>query len=115
MDPAPPEFVSDAFAVPAARSPPLVAVTVIVRVWFVPTAFLALCGVIWMKASTQFLPALAQLLVQPAVTFVAVPVVRDTDPLALVKLMLDDADTSVWPATAEVMTTTQDAVAAPPA
>jgi hypothetical protein len=43
-----------AFAVPAANTPPLVAVTVIVSVCVVPTGLVAFCGVIWMNASTTF-------------------------------------------------------------
>ncbi len=56
----------------------MVAFTVIVSTWFVPTALVAFCGVIWMNASTQLLLALPQFAVQPAVTFAAVPVVRVT-------------------------------------
>jgi hypothetical protein len=41
-----------AVAVPAA-SVPLIALTVIVRTWFVPTAFVAVGGEIWMFASTH--------------------------------------------------------------
>ncbi len=41
-----------AVAVPAASTPPPTALTVIVSTWFVPTAFVAFCGVIWTNAST---------------------------------------------------------------
>ena len=74
----------------------------------------AFCGVIWMNASTQLLDAFPQFTVQPAVTFAAVPVVRDTVPTALVNPMLEVACTLVVPATAEVIVTVQLAVAAPP-
>ncbi len=107
-----------AVAVPAARIPPPVAVTVIVSTWFVPTGLFAFCGVIWMNASagtTQSLFALPQFAVQPAVTFVADPVVRDTVPTALPNPMLEVACTVVLPATAEVIVTVHVAVAAPPA
>ena len=54
-----------AVAVPAATVPVAgFAFTVMVNVWFVPTTLLALCGVIWMNASTQFLAALPQLTVE---------------------------------------------------
>ncbi len=104
-----------AVAVPAASTPPPVALTVIVSTWFVPTALVAFCGVIWMNASTQFLVAFPQFTVQPAVTFAAVPVVRVTVPTALVKPIVEVACTSVRPAAAEVIVTVQVAVAAPPA
>src|SRR5215467_15360761 len=42
---------------PASIVPPS-AFTVIVRTWFVPTTFVAVGGVIWMFAFTQFLLAL---------------------------------------------------------
>ena len=103
-----------AVAVPAASTPPLVAVTVIVSTWLVPTAFAAFCGVIWMNASTQVLFAFPQFAVQPAVTFAAVPVVRVTVPAALVNPIVEVACTVVVPATAEVIVTVQLAVAAPP-
>jgi len=51
---------------------------------------------------------------QPAVMLSAVPVVRDTDPVAFVKLITDVACTRVNPDTDEVIITVQDAVAAPP-
>ncbi len=82
-----------AVAVPAASRPPPVALTVIVSTWFVPTAFEAFCGVIWMNASAQFLVALAQFTVQPAVVLSAVPVVRATVPVALVKPIVEVACT----------------------
>ena len=103
-----------AVAVPAASTPPLVAFTVIVSTWFVPTGLVAFCGVIWMNASTQFFAALAQLAAQPAVTLAAVPVVRVTLPAALVKPTFEVACTWVRPPTAEVIVTVQLAVAAPP-
>ena len=74
---------------------PGLTLTCTVSVWFVPVGFVAVCGVIWMFASTQFLVALSQLLVQPGVTFAAVPVVRVTVPLALVKLIAEVACTGV--------------------
>ena len=106
-----------AVAVPSCNTPPFVAVTVIVNTWFVPTAFVAFCGEIWMYASTQALFAFPQNCVagsQPAVTLSAVPVVRVTDPVAFVKLIFDVACTCVDPAVAEVIVTVHDAVAAPP-
>ena len=48
---------------------PLSALTVIVSMWFVPTAFVAVAGVIWMFASTQVLLALP---LPPAAVFTAV-------------------------------------------
>ena len=66
-------------------------------------------------ASAQFLVALAQLAVQPAVTFAAVPVVRVTVPAAFVKPMFEVACTCVRPLTAEVIVTVQLAVVPPPA
>ncbi len=104
-----------AVAVPAARTPPPVALTVIVRTWFVPAALVAFCGVIWMNASTQLFAALPQFNVQPAVTLSAVPVVRDTVPTALPNPIVEVARTVVVPATAEVIVTVQVAVAEPPA
>ena len=104
-----------AVAVPLASTPPLVALTVIVSTWFVPTAFAAFCGVIWMNASTQFLVAFPQFTVQPAVTFAAAPVVRVTVPVALVKPIVRGRLHLGQPATAEVIVTVQLAVAAPPA
>ncbi len=67
-----------------------------------------------MNASTQFFAAFPQFTVQPAVTFVAVPVVRDTVPTALVNPIVEVACTLVLPAIGEVMVTVQVAVAAPP-
>ena len=106
-----------AVAVPAARIPPPVAVTVIVSTWFVPAGLVAFCGVIWMNASagtSQLLFAFPQFAVQPASTFAADPVVRVTAPTAFVNPMFEVACTVVVPATAEVIVTVQLAVAAPP-
>ena len=52
---------------------PSIALIVIVSTWFVPTAFVAVAGVIWMFASTQSLLALP---LPPAAVFTAVLVVR---------------------------------------
>ena len=57
---------------PASIVPPN-ALTVIVSTWFVPTAFVAVAGVIWMFASTQTLLALP---LPPAAVLTAVLVVR---------------------------------------
>ena len=96
---APPEFVSESVtSVPAGaltKVVPGLTLTCTVSVWFVPVGFVAVSGVIWMVASTQVLVALSQLLVQPEVTFTAVPVVRVTVPLALVKPIAELACTSV--------------------
>ena len=74
----------------------------IVSVWFVPTAFVAVAGVILMFASTHVLLALP---VPPAVVFSAVPVVRVIDwPLTLTVVV---AWTTVVPVVAEVITTVQ--------
>ncbi len=104
-----------AVAVPAASTPPLVAVTVIVSTCWSPTGSVAFCGVIWMNASIQFFAAFPQFTVQPAVTFAAVPVVRETVPTALPNPIVEVACTLVVPATAEVIVTVHVAVAAPPA
>ena len=60
---------------PASIVPPS-AFTVIVSMWFVLTAFVAVAGVIWMFASTQVLLALP---LPPAAVLTAVPVVRVID------------------------------------
>ena len=88
---------------------PLIALTVIVSTWFVPTALVAFAGVIWMFALTQTLLALP---LPPAAVFTAVLVVRVIVwPLTG---MSDVAETTVVPTAAEVMVTVQVAVAAPP-
>jgi hypothetical protein len=80
-----------------------------VSTWFVPTGFVAVPGVIWMFASTQFLLAFPD---PPDAVFCAVPVVRvTTTPLTG---MSDVADTTVTPGVADVIVTVQLAVAAPP-
>ena len=97
-----------AVAVPATIDPVAgFALTVIVNTWFVPTLFVAFCGVIWMNASLQVLTAFAQLAVQPAVTFSAVPVIRVKNPGAPTCAMFDVACTFVWPGVAEVIVTVQ--------
>ena len=52
---------------------PLIAFTVIVSTWFVPTGLFAFAGVIWMFASTHALLALP---LPPAAVLTAVLVVR---------------------------------------
>ena len=52
-----------------ASSVPLIALTVIVSTWFVPTALVAVAGVIWMFA---FDPDLLALPLPPAAVFTAV-------------------------------------------
>jgi hypothetical protein len=75
----------------------------------VPTALVAVAGVIWMFSFIQTLPALP---LAPAAVFTAVFVVRVIVwPLTG---MSEVADTVVVPATAEVIVTVQLAVAAPP-
>jgi hypothetical protein len=98
-----------AVAVPL-PSVPLAAATVIVRTWFVPTAFVAVGGAILMFASvTHVFEALS---LPPAVVLAAVPVVRVIDwPLTG---MFDVAEITVVPAVDEVIVTVQLAVAAPP-
>ena len=64
-----------AVCVPASIVPPS-ALTVIVSMWFVPTALVAVAGVIWMFASTHVLLALP---LPPAAVFTAVFVVRVID------------------------------------
>src|SRR5262249_28667201 len=98
----------DAVAVcgPASIVPPK-AFTVIVNVWFVPTMFVAVRSeerrVATARGTTQFLLALG---------LPAVPVVRGsvTPPTGMAEV----ADTTVVPATADVIVTVHDAVAAPP-
>src|SRR5262249_8992725 len=63
---APPELVSEAvIEVPSgafANEPdPLLTLTCRVSVWFVPTGFVAVCGVIWMFASTNVFTASGEL------------------------------------------------------
>src|SRR5262245_43053931 len=88
---------------------PLTALIVIVRTWFVLTAFVSVAGVIWMFASTQTLLALP---LPPAAVLIAVFVVRVmTWPLTG---MSDVAETTVVPTAAEVIVTVHVAVAAPP-
>jgi hypothetical protein len=100
----------DAVAVcgPASIVPPL-AVTVIVRTWFVPVGFVAVAGVIAMFASTHALLALPE---PPEAVFAAVPVVREIE--TVLTGMFDVAETTVVPVTAEVIVTVQLAVAPPP-
>src|SRR4051794_18127569 len=98
-----------AVAVPFA-SVPFTPVTVMVRTWFVPTAFVAVGGVILMFASTHVFEALP---LPPEAVFAAVPVVRVI--VRPATPMFDVAETTVVPVTAEVIVTVQLAVAAPPA
>src|SRR5215510_11802989 len=56
-----------AVAVPAPRIP-LIALTVIVSVWFVPTGFVAVGGAIWMFAFTQVLVAFGLFAPVPSVS-----------------------------------------------
>ncbi len=80
--------------------------TVIVSVWFVPTAFVAVAGVIWMFAFAQTLLAGPLLPADPLV-------VRVTEP-SPASGMSEVAETTVVPVTADVITTVQLALAAPP-
>ena len=90
---------------PAVMLAPIV-FTVIVNVWFVPTALVAVAGVIWMFASAQVLLAGPLLAAVPSVVRVSeLPATG----------MFDVAETTVVPCVAEVITTVQLAVAAPPA
>src|SRR5438045_1160371 len=98
-----------AVAVPDA-SVSFTAVTVIVSTWFVPTRFEAVCGEIWMKASTQVLFALPQFELQPAVTLSADPVVRVSVPTVFPYPTLFRSWTDVVPAAAFVIVTVQVAV-----
>src|SRR5450432_2303136 len=87
--------------------PPFTPPTVIVRVWLLFTAFVAVGGVIEMFASTQ---ALLASLPPPAVVFSAVLVARVTDwPLTDNVLV---ACTTVVPVAADVITTVQCGTAA---
>ena len=86
---------------------PLIAFTVIVSTWFVPTGLFAVAGVIAMFASTQTLLALP---LPPAAVFTAVFVVRVI--VCPFTGMSDVADTTVVPTAAEVIVTVQLAVAA---
>src|SRR5262245_13621654 len=99
-----------AVAVPLPRLAPT-DVTVIVRVWFVFTALVAVAGVIAILASAHVLlaaPLLSSLL------GVELPsVVRVTEP-SPASGMSEVADTTVVPVTADVITTLQLAVRPPP-
>jgi hypothetical protein len=80
-------------------------------VWLVPTAFVAVAGLIWMFASgwSHVFDALP---LPPEAVFCAVPVVRVIEtPLTG---MFDVACTTVTPGTAELIVIVQLAVAAPP-
>src|SRR5262245_40341580 len=94
-----------AVAVPLPSMVPT-AVTVIVRVWLVLTALVAVAGVIAIVASAHVLLAGPLL---PAVPFV----VRENDP-SPVSGMLEVAETTVVPVVEEVITTLQLADAPPP-
>jgi hypothetical protein len=94
-----------AVAVPAVRLPPA-EVTVIVSVWFVFTALLAVAGVMAIFASTHVLFAALLLPATPLV-------VRDTEPSPAIG-MLEVADITVVPVAAAVITTVQLAVVLPP-
>ncbi len=91
---------------PPASIVPFTALTVIVSVWFVPTAFVAVAGVIWMFAFTQVLLAGLLLPADPLV-------VRVTEPSPW-SGMSEVAETTVVPVTADVITTKQLALALPP-
>jgi hypothetical protein len=107
-----PEVIVTVHCVPSgAFTKPVPGLTLMwqVSTWFVPTGLVALPGVIWMFASTQFLLALPE---PPDAVFCAVPVVRViTTPFTG---MSDVAWTTVTPGVAEVIVTVQLAVAAPP-
>jgi hypothetical protein len=106
--PGPDTIVAVAVCGPASMFPPI-AFTVIVSTWFAPTGFVAVCGLIWMFASTQFFVAL---LLPPDAMFAAVPVVRVI--VTPMTGMSEVACTTVCPTTAEVIVTVQLAVAPPP-
>src|SRR5262245_53838934 len=84
---------------PPAPMVPFTALTVMVSVWFVPTALVPVGGLIWMFASTQVLVAGPLLPAVPSVVRITVP--------SLVSGMFDVADTTVVPVTADVMVTVQ--------
>src|SRR4029079_15308530 len=88
---------------------PFSALTVIVSTWLVPTAFVALAGVIWMFALTQTLLALP---LPPAAVLTGVFVVRVI--VLPIAGMSEVAETTLVPVTAEVIVTVHVAVAAPP-
>src|SRR5439155_12649420 len=98
-------MVAVAVPPPAAIVPPDV-FTVIVSVWFVPAAFVAVAGAIWMFASTQVFSAGLLLLPVPSV-------VRDSEP-APARGMLEVAETFVVPAVADVSSTVRRAGAQRP-
>ncbi len=83
-------------------------------VLFVTSLFAASRTCVMTVVSAQVLLALPQFAVQPAVVLPVEPVVRVTEPTALVNPMLDVACTWVRPETVEVIVTVQVAVAAPP-
>jgi len=98
-----------ALAVPPPAVIPPGALIVMVSVWFVPTAFVSVAGVIEIDASTQFLLALP---LPPAAVLTAVLVVRGIVwPLTG---MFDVAETTVVPVAVDEIVTVQVAVAAPP-
>src|SRR5262249_32040754 len=71
-----PEVIETVQTVPSgAFAQPVPSLTLMwqVRTWFVPTGFVAVAGVIWMFASTQFFCAFP---LPPDAVFAAVPVVR---------------------------------------
>ena len=82
----------------------------IVRTWFVPTALVAVAGLIAMFASTHFFDALPP---PPAVVFTAVAVVRVIACPSTV--IVEVAETVDVPVVVLVIVTVQLAVAAPPA
>src|SRR5439155_1133044 len=98
-------MVAVAVPPPAAIVPPDV-FTVIVSVWFVPAAFVAVAGAIWMFASTQFISAGPLLPAVPSE-------LRDGEP-SPARGMLEVAETFVVPTVADVITTVQLALAPPP-
>src|SRR5437870_2766590 len=85
------------------------ALSAIVSTRYVPTAFVALAGVIWMFALTQTLLALP---LPPAAVLTAVSVVRVV--VWLLTGMVAVVETWVVPVVADVIVTVQVAVAAPP-
>ena len=80
---------------------PVLTFTCPVSVWFVPTGFEALAGLIWMFASTQFFVAFPELPFAPSVSRCS------RTPLTVTSVA---ACTTVTPGVADVITTVQEPV-----